>query len=87
MLSSPVRCDIVYLSSHLWTHKSQARVVAYSAPRARRWCDLKDTLDSIQPNHLRNQEGFANRKLIRPTLTRAEHNHAQATMSHNHVTP
>jgi host factor-I protein len=59
--------------------------VAYSARPARRWCDLKDALDSIPAEQSADQESFANRKLIRPTLTRAEqahndhgHNHAPA---------
>lgn len=59
--------------------------MAYSARPARRWCDLKDALDSIPAEQSADQESFANRKLIRPTLTRAEqahndhgHNHAPA---------
>jgi sRNA-binding regulator protein Hfq len=46
---------------------------------------LKDALDSIPAEQSADQESFANRKLIRPTLTRAEqahndhgHNHAPA---------
>ena len=59
--------------------------MAYSARTARRWCDLKDAVDSIPAEQSADQESFANRKLIRPTLTRAEqahndhgHNHAPA---------
>ena len=59
--------------------------MAYSARPARRWCDLKDALDSIPAEQSADQESFANRKLIRPTLTCAEqahndhgHNHAPA---------
>jgi host factor-I protein len=57
--------------------------VAYSARPARRWCNLKDALDSIPAEPSADQESFANRKLIRPTLNRAE----QAHNSHgpNHV--
>jgi host factor-I protein len=49
--------------------------VAYCARPARRWCDLKETLDSIPAEQSADQESFANRKLIRPTLTRADHAH------------
>ena len=41
-----------------------------SARAARRWCDLKDALDSISADPTPDQESFANRKLIRPTLNR-----------------
>ncbi len=46
--------------------------MAYSARPARRWCNLKDALDSIPAEPSADQESFANRKLIRPTLNRAE---------------
>ncbi len=47
-----------------------------SARAARRWCHLKDALDSISSEPTAEQESFANRKLIRPTLTRGpEHVH------------
>jgi RNA chaperone Hfq len=36
---------------------------------------LKDALDSIPAEQSADQESFANRKLIRPTLTRADHPH------------
>jgi len=49
--------------------------VAYSARPARRWCNLKDALDSIPAEQSADQESFANRKLIRPTLNRAEQAH------------
>jgi sRNA-binding regulator protein Hfq len=57
--------------------------VAYSARPVRRWCDLKDTLDSIPVEQSADQESFANRKLIRPTLNRAEH--APNNHGHNHA--
>jgi host factor-I protein len=57
--------------------------VAYSARPARRWCDLKDALDSIPAEPSADQESFANRKLIRPTLNRADHAHNNH--GHNHV--
>jgi host factor-I protein len=57
--------------------------VAYSARAARRWCNLKDILDSMPAESSADQESFANRKLIRPTLTRAEHPHNNHL--HNHV--
>jgi host factor-I protein len=42
---------------------------------------MKDAVDSLPADRSVNAEGFANRKLIRPSLNRAEHNHAQTSMS------
>ena len=42
---------------------------------------MKDTVDSLPADRSVETEGFANRKLIRPSLNRADHNHAQASMS------
>jgi len=36
---------------------------------------MKDTIDSLPAERTIESEGFANRKLIRPSLNRAEHNH------------
>jgi host factor-I protein len=48
---------------------------------------LKDALDAMpveqSAGHANDQESFANRKLIRPTLTRTEHAHNNH--SHNHA--
>ncbi|MGD0213837.1 MAG: RNA chaperone Hfq [Terriglobales bacterium] len=44
---------------------------------------MKDTLDSIPVEQSAEQESFANRKLIRPTLNRAEH--APNNHGHNHA--
>jgi host factor-I protein len=44
---------------------------------------LKDALDSIPAEPSTDQESFANRKLIRPTLNRADHAHNNH--GHNHV--
>jgi host factor-I protein len=41
---------------------------------------MKDTLDPMPVEQSGNQEGFANRKLIRPSLNRNDHNHG-----HNHA--
>jgi host factor-I protein len=41
---------------------------------------MKDTLDPMSVEQSGDQEGFANRKLIRPSLNRNDHNHA-----HNHA--
>ena len=41
---------------------------------------MKDTVDPIPAEQTGDQEGFANRKLIRPSLSRNDHNH-----SHNHA--
>src|SRR5689334_22911276 len=40
---------------------------------------MKDTIDSIPAERQVEQEGFANRKLIRPSLNRNDHNHANHT--------
>jgi host factor-I protein len=50
---------------------------------ARRWCVLKDTLDSMPMESSADQESFANRKLIRPTLNRADGAHNNH--GHNHA--
>src|SRR5262245_27673503 len=36
---------------------------------------MKDALDSMPTERALEQESFANRKLIRPSLTRNDHNH------------
>ena len=41
---------------------------------------MKDALDSMPVEQPADQEGYANRKLIRPSLNRADHNH-----NHNHA--
>jgi host factor-I protein len=46
---------------------------------------LKDTLDSIPAEQSADQESFANRKLIRPTLTRNGADHAHNNHGHNHA--
>src|SRR5438874_578077 len=38
---------------------------------------MKDATDSIPAVRPIEQEGFANRKLIRPSLNRGDHNHSQ----------
>lgn len=43
---------------------------------------MKDTVDPIPAEQSGDQEGFANRKLIRPSLSRNDHNHNHA---HNHA--
>ena len=57
--------------------------MAYLARPARRWCDLKDTLDPIPAEPSADQESFANRKLIRPPLNRPDHVHNNH--GHNHA--
>ena len=42
---------------------------------------MKDAVDSLPADRSVEAEGFANRKLIRPSLDRTDHNHAQASMS------
>ena len=41
---------------------------------------MKDTLDPVTAEQTADQEGFANRKLIRPSLSRTDHNNH----GHNH---
>ncbi len=41
---------------------------------------MKDALDSMPAEQPADQEGYANRKLIRPSLNRGDHNH-----NHNHA--
>ena len=48
---------------------------------------MKDALDSIPAEQSADQESFANRKLIRPTLNRAGNDHAHNNHGHNHVPP
>ena len=45
---------------------------------------MKDTLDPIPAEQTGDQEGFANRKLIRPSLSRNEHGHNNHG-GHNHA--
>jgi len=40
---------------------------------------MKDTIDSMPAERTIEQEGFANRKLIRPSLNRSDHNHASGS--------
>jgi host factor-I protein len=42
---------------------------------------MKDAVDSFPADRPSETEGFANRKLIRPALNRAEHNHAPSNGS------
>jgi host factor-I protein len=46
---------------------------------------LKDAIDSLPAEPSVTQESFANRKLIRPSLNRADHAHNNH--GHNHATP
>jgi host factor-I protein len=41
---------------------------------------MKDAVEAVPAERAIEQEGFANRKLIRPSLTRTDHNHS----NHNH---
>jgi host factor-I protein len=43
---------------------------------------MKETLDPIPAEPIADQEGFANRKLIRPSLSRTDHGHNNH--AHNH---
>ncbi len=49
--------------------------------------DMKDAIDSPPADRPVEAEGFANRKLIRPSLNRADHNHAQTPMGEQRERP
>jgi sRNA-binding regulator protein Hfq len=46
---------------------------------------MKETLDPVPAEQTADQEGFANRKLIRPSLNRNDHGHNNH--GHNHAAP
>jgi len=46
---------------------------------------MKDTMDSTSAKPLDEQDNFANRKLIRPALSRVDHNHGNHNSSHLQV--
>ena len=48
---------------------------------------MKDAIDSLPADRPVEAEGFANRKLIRPSLNRTDHNHAQAPMGEHKERP
>ncbi len=48
---------------------------------------MKDAIDSIPAEQSLEQEGFANRKLIRPPLNRTDHNHPQPAMAERRDRP
>jgi len=48
---------------------------------------MKDAIDSPPADRPVEAEGFANRKLIRPSLNRADHNHAQTPMGEQRERP
>ena len=48
---------------------------------------MKDIIDSVPAERPVEQEAFANRKLIRPALTRNDHNHANHVNHVNHAAP
>jgi len=54
--------------------------VAREKKRVERGGAMKDATDSIPAVRPIEQEGFANRKLIRPSLNRGDHDHSQASM-------
>ena len=54
--------------------------MAREKKRVERGGAMKDATDSIPAVRPPEQEGFANRKLIRPSLNRGDHNHSPASM-------
>ena len=45
---------------------------------------MKDAIDSLPADRPMEAESFANRKLIRPSLNRTDHNHGQPSMGEQH---
>jgi sRNA-binding regulator protein Hfq len=48
---------------------------------------MKDAIDSLPADRPVEAEGFANRKLIRPSLNRTDHNHAPAANGEHRERP
>ena len=48
---------------------------------------MKDAIDSLPADRPVEAEGFANRKLIRPSLNRTDHNHAPASNGEHRERP
>jgi host factor-I protein len=48
---------------------------------------MKDAIDSLPADRSVEAEGFANRKLIRPSLNRNDHNHAQSPVGERRERP
>ena len=48
---------------------------------------MKDAVDSMPGERTIEPEGFANRKLIRPSLNRTDHNHASAPVAERRDRP
>ena len=48
---------------------------------------MKDAIDSLPADRPTEAEGFANRKLIRPSLNRADHNHSSAPSGEHRERP
>jgi host factor-I protein len=48
---------------------------------------MKDGIEPIVADHPLQQEGFANRKLIRPSLSRTEHNHTSLSVGERRERP
>ena len=69
-----------YQTTHAFIPQSQQRVL-WPAKSVSNGGAMKDAVDSLPADRPVEAEGFANRKLIRPSLNRADHNHAQASMS------
>ncbi len=46
---------------------------------------MKDAIDSLPTEQSADQEGFANRKLIRPTFNRSGNDHVPNNHGHNHA--
>jgi host factor-I protein len=48
---------------------------------------MKDAIDSVPADRPQSQDGYANRKLIRPSLNRNDHNHSGPAMTERRDRP
>jgi host factor-I protein len=64
----------------LYPQSQQRRVVAREKKACRTGGAMKDAIDSIAVERAVEPEGFGNRKLIRPSLNRTDHNHMSPSM-------
>lgn len=85
-LSSLLACaTVISLTPSRPTNTVAPRVVARNSERVGAGDAMKDAIESMPAERTVETEGFANRKLIRPSLNRNEHNHNHA--NHSPVAP
>jgi host factor-I protein len=69
------------------THNHSSAVLWPASERVERVGTMKDAIDSIPAARPIEPEGFANRKLIRPSLNHTEHHHPQPAMGERRDRP